>query len=185
MKETINEYFPYEDYTILKIVSNKFGTFELKIDNEDVEKCKLYRWNINNFNRKMKQEYFYAISKDVGLLHRYILDVTGRENVVDHINGDMLDNRKNNLQICSTKENAQKQKFRLTNTSGYTGVYWYPYRGVNKWMAKIVVDYKCINLGYYISIEDAIKARKDAELKYFGEFQPIGKINDYKKTIES
>lgn len=184
MIETINEYIPSEDYTILKIISHKLGVFELKIDNDDIDRCKLYRWNINNFNKKMKRGYFYAISKDVGLLHRYILDVSGRENVVDHINGDMLDNRKENLQTCSVQENARKQQFRLTNTSGYTGVHWYPYNNVNKWMAKIVVDYKCVNLGYYNDIEDAIKARKDAELKYFGEFQPIGNI-DNKKTINS
>jgi len=184
MIETINEYIPFEDYTILKIVSHKLGTFKLKIDNEDVDRCKLYRWNINNFNKKMKREYFYAISKDVGLLHRYILNISGRENVVDHINGDMLDNRKENLQRCSTQENAQKQQFRLTNKSGYTGVIWYPYNNVNKWVAFIRVNYKYKGLGYYNDIDDAIKARKDAEIKYFGEFQPIGNIDD-KKTINS
>jgi hypothetical protein len=112
------------------------------------------------------------------------MNVTDRKQFIDHKEGHTLDNRKDKLQICNNKENLRKQQFRLNNTSGHTGVHWYPYNNVNKWMAKIVVDYKCVNLGYYNDIEDAIKARKDAELKYFGEFQPIGNI-DNKKTINS
>jgi hypothetical protein len=112
------------------------------------------------------------------------MEVTDRKQVIDHIDGNMLDNRKKNLQICSTQENAQKQKFRLTNKSGHKGVIWYPYNNVNKWVAFIRVNYKYIRLGYYIDINDAIKARKDAEIKYFGEFQPINNLED-KKSIES
>lgn len=55
-----------------------------------------------------------------------------------------------------------------TNTSGYTGVCWS--KSMNSWFARIVVNYKEIILGYYSNIEDAIKARKEAEEKYYGEW---------------
>lgn len=186
MKEVTNEYIKQDEYVILRIHSDTHGTFDIFIDEEDLEKCKTKKWYINRFNKKMRRKYFYVVDTDGLLLHRLIMNVTDRKQVIDHIDGNMLDNRKKNLQICSTQENAQKQKFRLTNTSGHTGVYWYPYRNLNKWMAKIVVDYKCINLGYYDDIEDAIKARKSAEIKYFGDFQPIRSIDsNEKKTINS
>ena len=56
-----------------------------------------------------------------------------------------------------------------TNTSGYKGVGFHKQR--NKWRARIMVDNKDISLGLYDTIEEAIKARKEAEIKYFGEFR--------------
>ena len=44
----------------------------------------------------------------------------------------------------------------------------------NKWIAQITVNYKNIHLGRYENIEDAIKARKEAEVKYFGEYRYKG-----------
>jgi len=169
---TKNEYIEYDTYTILKIVSVKHGTFEILLDDEDVEKVKQLHWNINKFNHAMKRNYFYVVNRDGLLLHRYIMNAP-KGLVVDHINGDKLDNRKQNLQICTVKKNSRKSQFRLTNKSGHSGVFWYYYNNVNKWVAQIIVDYKTIHLGYYDDIKDAIKAREKAEIKYFGDFKPI------------
>jgi hypothetical protein len=57
-----------------------------------------------------------------------------------------------------------------TNTSGRTGVYWF--KRVNKWIAAIVVDNRQIHLGYFVNFEDAVKAREEAEIKYYGELKP-------------
>lgn len=61
------------------------------------------------------------------------------------------------------------RSMRSDNTSGVTGVYWCKSR--NKWNAEIRINSKKINLGYFINKEDAIKARKRAEIKYFGEYR--------------
>ena len=55
------------------------------------------------------------------------------------------------------------------NTSGCVGVYWNTQR--NKWYAQITVNKKTISLGYFYNKADAIKARKDAEIKYFGKYR--------------
>ena len=55
------------------------------------------------------------------------------------------------------------------NTSGYTGVTWHKLS--QKWQSEIRVDGKKIYLGLFINLEDAIEARKQAEIKYFGEFR--------------
>ena len=54
------------------------------------------------------------------------------------------------------------------NTSGVTGVDWH--KGWKKWRVRITVNHKTISLGAFDSMDDAIKARKEAEQKYFGEF---------------
>lgn len=80
---------------------------------------------------------------------------------VDHINGDQTDNRLQNLRLVPHRLNMKNQKTRNTNQSGCTGVHWD--KSVNKWRAKITVNYKAIYLGVFDEMDDAIKARKNAE----------------------
>ena len=83
----------------------------------------------------------------------------------DPINGNTLDNKKNNLRICTNRENtSNKTKLGTNNTSGILGVRFDNRR--NKWYKG-----KCIFLGYFNIKEDAIKARIDAEKSYFKEFK--------------
>ena len=70
--------------------------------------------------------------------------------VVDHINNVKTDNRVENLQIVTHRENISKDK---KGSSKYTGVYWYKPR--NKWCAKITINGKKIYLGLFINEEDA------------------------------
>ena len=89
--------------------------------------------------------------------------------VVDHINGNPLDNTRDNLRICTQLDNMKNLKLNIRNTSGVTGVNWR--KDIQKWRAFIQVEGKFISLGTYTNKEDAIKARKEAEVKYFGEFR--------------
>jgi hypothetical protein len=89
----------------------------------------------------------------------------------DHINRNGLDNRKNNLRVCTHQENTTNRSLMSKNTSGFVGVSWC--KATNNWRAQIMVDYKGIHLGCFDSKEDAIKARLNAELKYYGpKFAP-------------
>jgi hypothetical protein len=83
---------------------------------------------------------------------------------IDHINGNTLDNRICNLRDVSSEGNCRNRTKRADNKSGVTGVLWYPPSG--KWQAAIVHNKKKIHLGYFVDIEDAKKARKEAEVKY-------------------
>ena len=87
----------------------------------------------------------------------------------DHIDRNELNNRRNNLRLATVKENARNGSLRSTNTSGIIGVGWR--KRYQKWQAQITVDYKNIHLGYFAD-KDAIRARLNAEVKYFGEFAP-------------
>jgi HNH endonuclease len=86
---------------------------------------------------------------------------------IDHKNGDLLDNRVENLRISTPEQNAMNRKICRNNNSGVTGV------GLVKsgrYRARITVNKKEMNLGTFKTKEEAIKARKDAEVKYFGEW---------------
>lgn len=88
---------------------------------------------------------------------------------VDHANHNTTDNRKENLRVCTQSQNMRNANIKRNNTSGVSGVYFN--KQSRKWMARIKVNYKYIYLGIYKIKQDAINARKEAEVKYFGEFR--------------
>jgi hypothetical protein len=88
---------------------------------------------------------------------------------IDHKNGDPLDNKLDNLRLATNKQNGKNLRIKSNNTSGVTGVTWD--KANNKWRSVIKADGKSISLGRFIKFEDAVKARKNAEIKYFGEWR--------------
>lgn len=87
---------------------------------------------------------------------------------IDHINGEVSDNRLINLRQATRSLNCANRSILKSNTSGHKGVGWH--KAVNKWVAKIGVDGKEIYLGAFSSKDDAIAAYTTAAQKYFGEF---------------
>lgn len=91
---------------------------------------------------------------------------------VDHINGDKLDNRLENLRVVTPQSNqVNRKRLNKNNTSGIRGV---ARRGSlkNPWHAQIMVNGKNIYLGLFPTMEAAAQARRLAELKYYGELCP-------------
>lgn len=89
----------------------------------------------------------------------------------DHINRNPLDCRRSNLRKCTSAENARNRGKQKSNTSGIVGVNWNKKQG--KWMSRIndTVGHR-ICLGLFNDKDDAIRARLQAEIKYYGEFAP-------------
>lgn len=121
--------------------------------------------------------YFVALYRENGKsktiqLHRLILGIQDEDwhkIVADHINGIKYDNRKDNLRVANRTQNCSNISKRKNNTSGVTGVYWH--KGKNKWIASIHdAPGHSKELGAFNSFEEAVKARKEGEIKYYGEF---------------
>ena len=87
---------------------------------------------------------------------------------IDHINGIRTDNRICNLREASNAQNGKNLGLSKANKSGVKGVYFD--KPNNKWRAFIKVNFKQIDLGRYVNLQDAINARMIAEQKYFGEW---------------
>lgn len=84
--------------------------------------------------------------------------------MIDHLNRDATDNRWSNLVKSNPRLNSKNMSKSIRNKSGHTGVSWYP--KTSKWRAHIMVDGKFYSLGLHDTIEDAIKAREDARIKF-------------------
>lgn len=165
----LNHYNLMGDYGIGYTKDNQEFFFDL----EDYSIIKNYTWYVSNgyivasvWNTQKK------CSKRM-TMHRLILETCLNKNIIndiDHKNRKRYDNRKENLRICTHKDNLKNSSIRSNNTSGLIGVVYD--RNREKWMARIVLNKKDIYLGRYSNKEDAIKARLEAEIKYFGEFAP-------------
>lgn len=136
-------------------------------DKEDYEKIKNYSWIKSNKGYVVTTITIDKNKTKTISFHRLVTNAPD-DVLVDHIKHNKLDNRKSELRLVDSVKNEQNSKLAKNNTSGITGVTWHSRDRV--WQARIKVNYKYIHLGYFDNIEDAVKARKQAEEKYFGEY---------------
>ena len=148
-----------------------------KFDYEDYDKIKGLNWfshhgyivsHLNEDNRKT----IY--------LHRFVIGLKDDryENnlIVDHINHDKTDNRKCNLRIGTSSQNNINRKTLKNNTSGCPGVTYR--KEINKWRVRISVNGKRISVGDFDTYEAAVKARRDAEMKYHKDWAYLKSIKE-------
>lgn len=109
-------------------------------------------------------------------IHRVILSrMIGREllrnELVDHINNNPLDNRRSNLRLATVSQNRMNASKHDTCTSKYKGVSWNKY--MSKWKVSIQKDHKSIHLGYFESEELAYQAYCKKAFELHGEFARV------------
>lgn len=163
--------------------------YKLLIDPEDYNRVKQHRWILAHSAKQRERErkyYFYKYyqgNKETQRLQQplqsFLLCVdcyslSGK--VVDHINGNTLDNRKKNLRITDdiNRGNGKSKKKAKNNTSGFKGVSLGNGSKLNPWRAKLHTGGKHIHLGLYPTPELAHEAYCKAAIKYFGEYANFG-----------
>ena len=144
---------------------------EFWFDKEDYNLVKDYCWH---YNRRGHVEAWSIQKQKQITIHRLVMGVEDTNTEVDHIrhpprNEHKVDNRKSNLRIVIHADNAKNHVIQINNTSGVSGVH-YSARD-NKWVARIGINGKRTLLGYFDDKDDAIKARKEAEIKYYGDYR--------------
>ena len=180
------------------------------VDDEDYERIvetkdkrgKPKKWYCHNNNTSSD----YAMSGDRrDSIHRLVMG-NPKEMDVDHINGDTLDNRKENLRVCTTSQNSQNKRLKSHSQSGYKGVHEknYPIRKkyVSKKTGKVtyhehlpkkrfqayigsgIPNTPSIKLGYYATAEEAAEVRDKKALEIHGEFARLNFPDKRKQYLE-
>lgn len=145
------------------------SSLKLLVDDEDYEFISKFIWK----QIKKRKDYDHVYSTHYGKIvrpHRLILNIEDPSILIDHINGNTLDNRKCNLRICTNQENSRNQGKRQDRqyTSKYKGVNWNKHS--KKWTARIKTDKKRIFIGYFTNEIEAAKAYDQAALEHHKEF---------------
>lgn len=137
------------------------------VDDEDFEWLNQWKWHISNEYATRQEK-----RKNI-LLHRIILN-TPQGMYTDHINGNGLDNRRNNLRVCTRSENQMNRKLQKNNTSGYKGISWNKRK--ERWAVRIYLNSEGFFLGYFNNKIKAATAYNQKAKELFGEFARLNNI---------
>lgn len=163
------------------IKSQKHGRFEALLDDDDYERAKDIGWQIFKGKKRVSQ---YAqrwvrtiyTKKPIGpaariheyeWMHHFVLGKR-KGMVVDHIDGNGLNNQKSNLRFCTQRQNMLNLRINTLNTSGYKGVHFC--NREKKWVAAIVINGKKKFLGYFKTAEEGHAVWKKKSIETRGEF---------------
>lgn len=135
------------------------------VDAEDYERVAQHSWR---YNPRGSGYAIGLVDGKTAQLGRFILGVTDRGSVVDHIDHDTLDCRRANLRVCTNALNRRNTLRHSDSRSPFKGVCYH--RTAKKWQAQIQVDKRRIYLGLFENAEDAARAYDRAALEHHGEF---------------
>ena len=158
---------------VIKIIKNtKHGVVKITLDKKGLELYQQHVWTIAKFKHL---KYLMRVTKNKSILfHRTLMGITKRNELVDHVNCDTLDNRIINLRLCTASQNLMNSRKRSNTTSKYKGVYFV--KRLKRWSARIMSKSKRVHLGYFCSEHAAAIAYNIAAKKHFGEYANLNKI---------
>lgn len=152
------------------------GLFAL-VDDEDAERVLAHKW----YAASTKSLFYACREAKKGepytrtvLMHRFLINPPAGL-IVDHADHDGLNNRRENLRLCSLRQNNTNKRCSKGRTSSYKGVNCYQNLS-RPWRAKIKLYDKCIHLGYFSTEEEAALAYNQAALQLHGEFACLNEL---------
>jgi hypothetical protein len=164
-----NKYKIHGDTTVIFLCQKDGSILQTLIDTSDLPLMETFQGTWHAFNDRGS---FYVAGNYKTItnrwavipLHRFLLNPDKNE-VVDHINHDTLDNRRSNLRIATRSENATNRKGATQNSmSQIRGVNWH--KRVRKWYARVRVKGQVLYAKYFDTLEEAEKAVKEARAKF-------------------
>lgn len=168
MKNTI---IKINDISSYIVINNRiFGEKLCLIDNEDIPRITMFKWNVSHVTKRNKTHYVVSqIGGKTISLHRLILSFPLKQ--IYHIDGSGLNNSKNNLREVTPSENCLNKKVQPNNKIGIKGIQKRVYsKGQVKFRARIRVNRILINLGEADTVDGAVELRKKYEKENLIQF---------------
>lgn len=167
LRPRYNEITIFDDYAELKITSKTYGEYTTIIDIEDIEKVNKYTWGLC-FSKKLLyvrgKQKINGVWKNINL-HRFLMDCPDGM-VIDHLDRNTLNNRKNNIRVCTNLENQQNKGIYQRSLNKLKGAY-YRTDG-DYWYSTLVMNKKHIWLGVFKTELEAhtayVKAKKERNI---------------------
>lgn len=159
-----NKYQYREDCAVLIIQRRNGETYEVLLDFQDVLTVAKYHWHAIG---KKKWPYIRGRSSETGLksvaIHQLIMGFPVGM-VIDHINHNIHDNRRQNLRVITNGENQQNLKgARSYSSSGARGIHWC--KRSNRWVGQVRVGGKCLYQRKFADLDKAIAAVTSARFE--------------------
>lgn len=145
-------------------ISQGFVTF---VDDDDYALASSYKWSIDKRRKTNYAKGWDNVNKKGIYLHRLILGATGRHALVDHKDGNGLNNTKDNLRISNHSLNQANRGKSSLNKTGYKGVH--KRADCDRFQSYIIVNRKGIYLGLFKTAQEAHNAYVVAAEKFFGK----------------
>lgn len=137
------------------------------VDDKDYENLTKYSWICDRHRYCFRSYKVNGKTKHI-YLHRWLLE-PNKNQQVDHINNNGLDNRRDNIRVCTPRQNNYNMSIRKDNKSGYKGVYYSQVK--NKWVAQIMPDNgKRKHLGVFDDAENAAYVYDQFAQHLYGNF---------------
>jgi hypothetical protein len=141
------------------------------VDDEDYEELSKYKWyawgGIVSRTAYAQRNIKRMDGNTTIFMHRSIV-IVPHGMVIDHIDGNGLNNQRSNLRICTRSENMRNQQLHRNNTSGFKGVGWDAKRGF--WKASIKIEGRQVHLGTFHDKRKAADAYDNAAELHHGIF---------------
>jgi hypothetical protein len=144
--------------------------YQAVVDDGDYTEMNKYSWHVTGVGyaqRVMAGDDGSWKKQQYTSMHRSIIGAE-KGQIVDHINGDTLDNRKVNLRIVTHSQNMRNRRVAKNNTSGCPNVYWQ--RQKKRWVVWLDIDGKHTYCGSFRELRDAIGHRNKLVIEHYGVY---------------
>jgi hypothetical protein len=171
-------------YYVFKEIENmtiNIRGYDVLIDDEDIERILKYKWQVFKGQQRGEGYVYFVYGSGSGYgkqrgkrhdrihLHRLIINAP-KGSIVDHADGNTLNNHKSNLRICNSVESARNRGVFKNNKTGYRGVFFKKLGGINRFQTNISINGKIHNLGNYATAEAAAYIHEEVAKIVFGEY---------------
>ena len=164
---------------IILIKSKKYGKKEVFVDDDIYDAVSIHKWFVVK-----RCQTFYAgrwVKRKCVLMHRFIMNLTERNELCDHADHNGLNNQRDNLRKCNFTQNCSNNTSSRSGSSKYLGVSWDKKR--SKWAANLTTNRKKLFLGRYENEVDAALAYNTAAIKIHGNFSNPNNIDGNRMSI--